>query len=107
MLSLLSHFILLSRKWAACDEHGPITTPNPALLDFVHEEAAFIPFSVGSMNCIGEGFAMQVMWMMLCSLLQRFMFRLRPGWDPEEYEAGYKDYTVSTRPLLPVVVERR
>ena len=45
--------------------------------------------------------------MLVCALLQRFRFQLKEGWDPREYERNYKDYFVSTRPDLPVVVEPR
>ena len=75
--------------------------------EFVHDERAFVPFSYGPMNCVGKGLAMQEIRMVVCALVQRFRFRLKEGWDVREYERNYKDYFVSTRPELPVVVEPR
>ncbi|EJF61644.1 cytochrome P450 [Dichomitus squalens LYAD-421 SS1] len=85
----------------------PSSTLKPTSSKFAHEEIAFIPFSAGPMNCVGRGFAMQEMRMVLCALAQRFRFRPREGWDIREYETHYKDYFVSTRPPLPAIVQPR
>ncbi len=75
--------------------------------DFVHNEDAFIPFSYGPMICAGKGLAMLEMRMLVTALLQRFHLRLKDGWDPAEYEKGFKDYFNATRPPLPVLLQRR
>ncbi|TBU27634.1 high nitrogen upregulated cytochrome P450 monooxygenase 2 [Dichomitus squalens] len=81
--------------------HG---TPD---FQFVHNEAAFIPFSVGPMNCPGKGLAMQQMRTVVCALVQKFWFRLQAGWDPRGYEENFKDYLTANRPGLPVELEPR
>ena len=73
----------------------------------MHNEAAFIPFSIGPMNCPGKGLAMQQMRTVVCALLQRFRFRLEEGWDLRRYEADFKDYFTANRPELPVELEPR
>ena len=50
---------------------------------------------------------MQKMRMVLCTLVQRFVFRLSSDWDPKEYEAHYKDFFISNRPPLPVLIDSR
>ncbi|KAI0821898.1 high nitrogen upregulated cytochrome P450 monooxygenase 2 [Trametes gibbosa] len=74
---------------------------------FVHNEMAFAPFSHGPMNCVGKGLAMQEMRVVLCAVLQRYELRLRDGWDPCAYADGYKDYFVTSRPAVPIVVRTR
>ncbi|KAI1784220.1 high nitrogen upregulated cytochrome P450 monooxygenase 2 [Ganoderma leucocontextum] len=75
--------------------------------DFVHNEDAFVPFSHGPWNCVGRGLALQEVHTVVCALLQRFEFKLRPGWDPKEFERGMKCYVSTGRPALPVVLRPR
>ncbi|KAI0632330.1 high nitrogen upregulated cytochrome P450 monooxygenase 2 [Trametes polyzona] len=74
---------------------------------FVHNEAAFIPFSHGPANCVGRPMALQEMRAVTCALVQKFEVRLREGWNPRAYEAGYKDFFMSRRPALPVTLHAR
>ena len=81
---------------------APLASPTSrfrvtADFQFVHNEAAFIPFSHGLMNCPGKGLAMQQIKTVVCALVQRFRFRLREGWD----------YLTANRPELPVELEPR
>lgn len=89
----------------------PPTVPSLAekgdKFKLAHNDAAFIVFSYGPMNCPGKGLAMLEMRTVACALVQRFRVRLRDGWDTGRYEAGYKDYFSATRPELPVLLERR
>ena len=73
----------------------------------MHNDSAFIPFSYGPMNCPGKGLAILEIRMVVCTVLQKFRFKLREGWDPAVYETGFKDYFTATRPALPVVLEAR
>ena len=41
---------------------------------FRHDEAGFMPFSVGPMNCMGKTLAMQEMQMVLCVVLSLQQF---------------------------------
>ncbi|RDX42087.1 cytochrome P450 [Lentinus brumalis] len=73
----------------------------------VHNEAGFLPFSHGPMNCVGKTLAMQEMRMVVCALLQRFRIRAQEGWDRGSFEREYRDYFTSTRPEVPVLLEVR
>ncbi|KAH9888087.1 high nitrogen upregulated cytochrome P450 monooxygenase 2 [Cubamyces lactineus] len=74
---------------------------------FVHNDAAFIPFSHGPANCVGKQLAMQEMRTVVCALLQKFDMRAREGWDVREYDRGFNDYFITTRPEVPVVLSAR
>ncbi|OBZ71224.1 hypothetical protein A0H81_08431 [Grifola frondosa] len=74
---------------------------------FVHNTAAFVPFSYGPANCVGKGLALQEMRMVVCLLMQKLEMRFRDGWDPKLYEESIREYLVMTKPLLPVLIERR
>ncbi|TFK87858.1 high nitrogen upregulated cytochrome P450 monooxygenase 2 [Polyporus arcularius HHB13444] len=89
------------------EDAPPPAAASSRTFEFVHNEVAFMAFSHGPMNCVGKGFALQEIRTVVCALLQRFSFRLGEGWDPREYEATVRDYIVSSRPALPVILERR
>ena len=74
---------------------------------FRHDEAGFLPFSLGPMNCVGKALALQEMRMVVCAFFQRFRVRMKEGWDPRTYEREYRDYFTSPRPDLPVTLEVR
>ncbi len=71
----------------------------------MHNEAGFLPFSHGPMNCVGKTLAMQEMRMVVCELLQRFRIRAQEGWDRGSFEREYRDYFTSTGPEVPVLLE--
>ena len=74
---------------------------------FVHDENAFLAFSHGPMNCVGRGFAMQEMRTVVVALMQQFRVRAATGFSLEAYERETKDFFVSTRPRITVVLEVR
>ena len=80
---------------------------SPTSPGFKHDEAGFIPFSIGPMNCVGKTLAMQEMRTVLCAFLQRFRIKAEEGWDSRTYVANYRDYLTAQRPELPVVLEVR
>ncbi|KAM5536745.1 hypothetical protein V8D89_009584 [Ganoderma adspersum] len=80
---------------------------SPTSPEFRHDEAGFIPFSIGPMNCVGKTLAMQEMRMVLCAVLQKFRVRAEEGWDPRTYGANFRDYLAAQMPELPVVLEVR
>ena len=101
-------------RWLLATGDPSLSPSDPAALGvsaaspgFRHDEAGFIPFSIGPMNCVGKTLAMQEMRTVVCALVQRFTFSLREGWDSREYDRAFKDYFVSTRPKVPVFLERR
>ena len=84
--------------------------------EFRHNESAFLAFSHGPLNCVGKGLGMQEMRMVVTALVQRFEMRLAAlpgevkagaGAGMDGYEAQYRDFFVSTRPEVMVVLERR
>ena len=87
---------------------------------FVHDAQAFIPFSHGPMNCVGRALGLAELRAVLCALVRRFDFRLvglgsRAGADGacagdrllRAYEADVKDFFVTERPAVRVVLEPR
>ncbi|KAL1948749.1 hypothetical protein VTO73DRAFT_10555 [Trametes versicolor] len=74
---------------------------------FMHNEAAFVPFSYGPMNCVGKNLAMLEMRVVACAVLQKFRLHLRDGWEPRTYGEGLKDFFVTTRPPVPVTLVPR
>ncbi|TFK79340.1 high nitrogen upregulated cytochrome P450 monooxygenase 2, partial [Polyporus arcularius HHB13444] len=94
---------------------APLPSPSHSALKtrahfpsaFVHNESAFMAFSYGPMNCAGKGLAILEMRTVMCALLQQYEVRLREGWDAGCYEERYRDYFVSTRPEVSIVLARR
>ena len=74
---------------------------------YVHNEAAFIPFSHGPMNCVGKALALQQLKTAVCALMQRLQIRPREGYTLGDYERNVKDYFVTVRGPLPVSLEVR
>ena len=86
----------------------PSRAPSaPPMIDFVHNDGAFIPFSHGPMNCAGRNLAMLELRSVVCALVRRFNIRLLAGWDPSTFDRQYKDYFAAARPQLPVRLETR
>lgn len=75
--------------------------------EFVHNDAAFVAFGHGQMNCIGRALALLELRTVLCAIVQRFYVSAWPGWDRREYEAEMRDFVTLTRPRLPVKLEKR
>ncbi|KAI0367398.1 high nitrogen upregulated cytochrome P450 monooxygenase 2 [Pilatotrama ljubarskyi] len=94
-------------RWLLASRHMSFVEAGIDEASFVHNESAFIPFSHGPMNCVGKALAMQEMRVVLCALLQKYELTLREEWDPRSYSEGYKDYLVTTRPPVPVVLHTR
>ncbi|RDX41719.1 cytochrome P450 [Lentinus brumalis] len=91
----------------AAASQPPTALSQPATAPLTHNESAFLPFSHGPMNCPGKPLALLELRIVVCAFLQRFRFCLAEGWDVREYERGYKDHFVASRPELPVVLEAR
>ncbi|KAJ6460899.1 high nitrogen upregulated cytochrome P450 monooxygenase 2 [Mycena sanguinolenta] len=66
-----------------------------------HDTSAFIPFSLGPANCVGQKFAKREMLMVLSALFKTFDMRFADGFDSEAWPTGMQDFFVVSRgPLL-------
>ncbi|THV07239.1 cytochrome P450 [Dendrothele bispora CBS 962.96] len=74
---------------------------------FVHNIAAFHPFSVGPSSCVGKNFAYLEMRMLVTKVLFNFDLRLAEGFDSRKYKHGIKDFFTMALEALPVVFTRR
>jgi cytochrome P450 len=75
--------------------------------DFVHNTAAFIPFSYGPANCVGKALGMIELRMVACHLIQRFEMQFPKGWDPATYGENLRDDYVMGKGELQVVLTPR
>lgn len=70
-------------------------------------QAAFLPYSVGPMNCAGKLLAQLELRVVLAMLVQRFDMELKPEWNPSNWETDLQDFFVSTKGTLPVIAKLR
>ncbi|KAL0564287.1 hypothetical protein V5O48_017762 [Marasmius crinis-equi] len=68
---------------------------------------AFIPFSIGPMNCIGKSLARLEMTMVITMLMQRFDFEFAKGFNWKEWPDRKIDTFVSFSEPLKVVLKSR
>jgi cytochrome P450 len=89
-------------RWLVAE--GLESPPN----GFVHNTAAFTPFSYGPANCVGKSLAMQEMRMVICLMMQKLDVRKADGYDVEtRWENDLQDFFVSKRGCFPVHITRR
>ncbi|KAJ6495411.1 high nitrogen upregulated cytochrome P450 monooxygenase 2 [Mycena sanguinolenta] len=73
-----------------------------------HDAAAFMPFSIGPANCVGQKFAKCELFMVLSILFKSFDLRFADGFNGEAWPLTLKDHFVVTRgPLCVNLVPRR
>ncbi|KAJ7286350.1 cytochrome P450 [Mycena rebaudengoi] len=66
-----------------------------------HDTSAYIPFSMGRANCVGQAFARKELLMVISLLLKSFELRFADGFDREAWPSHIHDIFVATRgPLL-------
>ncbi|KAH7913197.1 cytochrome P450 [Hygrophoropsis aurantiaca] len=100
----------LPERWLSVEERSTLMSSDFKCLDkvpFVHNTAAFLPFSFGPANCVGKNLAYQEMRMVVCLMMQRLEFRFVDGFEPETWERDLKDYFVTMKGQLPVVLSPR
>ena len=68
---------------------------------------AFIPFSLGPMNCPGKGLALLELRMVVATLVQQLDMELQSGYDTASWETKLDCYFVFTRGTIPVKVKSR
>ncbi|KAF7363917.1 hypothetical protein MSAN_01049800 [Mycena sanguinolenta] len=67
-----------------------------------HDTSAFIPFSLGPANCVGQKFAKRELLMVLSVLFKSFEMRFADGFDAAAWPVGMQDFFVLTRGPLRV-----
>ncbi|KAJ6531623.1 cytochrome P450 [Mycena vulgaris] len=72
-----------------------------------HDTSAFIPFSLGPANCVGQRFAKREMIMVMSVLLKSFHLRFAEGFDSDAWPVQMRDHFVVTRGPLLVDLTRR
>jgi cytochrome P450 len=72
-----------------------------------HELSAFIPFSLGPANCVGQKFARREMMMVMSLLIKSFDLRFADGFDSAEWAGSIQDFFVVAQGPLPVQLTRR
>ncbi|KAF7335410.1 hypothetical protein MVEN_02193800 [Mycena venus] len=73
-----------------------------------HDVTAFIPFSLGPANCVGQKFAKRELFMVLSIMFKSFDLRFADGFNSEAWPGTRKDFFVTTRgPLLVNLTPRR
>lgn len=76
-------------------------------VEFVTNPAAFIPYSLGPMNCVGKPLAQMELRVVLAMMVQELDLELDMGWDPARWERDMVDHFIFTKGRLPVRVSRR
>lgn len=74
---------------------------------FIHNTAAFIPFSYGPANCVGRPLAMLEMRIIVALLIQKFNMRLAGRYDPARWEKELRDVFIFETGELPVILTPR
>ncbi|KAJ7499558.1 cytochrome P450 [Mycena latifolia] len=73
-----------------------------------HDTFAFIPFSLGPANCVGQKLARRELMMVISLLLKSFHLQFADGFDSAAWPRLIRDYSVTTRgPLLVNLTPRR
>ncbi|KAJ7624327.1 cytochrome P450 [Mycena polygramma] len=72
-----------------------------------HDISAFIPFSLGPANCVGQKLAKREMVMLLAGLFRCFTLRFAEGFDSAAWPTQIHDYFVTTRGPMHVHLTRR
>ena len=89
------------------DARMPFGKPPLAQGEFLHDDAAFIPFGHGPIHCVGKALGVLELRMLTCALVHKFDFAAPEGWDAAAYPGQIKEYVTVTRPPLPVVIKSR
>ena len=89
------------------DARLPSSVAKHDIPEFVHNEAAFAPFSIGPMNCPGKGLALMEMRLVLCHFMQKLELSFPKGYDPMDWDRQLEDRFVMKIGVLPVLARRR
>jgi cytochrome P450 len=67
-----------------------------------HNTSAFIPFSLGPANCVGQKFARRELFVVLSGLFKAFEVRFAEGFEAAQWPERMRDYFVVERAPLQV-----
>ena len=70
-------------------------------IEFIHNTAAFIPFSVGPANCVGKNLAWMELRMVITLMASRFDLAFEPGYNPLQWYDDICDYFITVKGPLP------
>ncbi|KAH9481263.1 Cytochrome P450 67 [Psilocybe cubensis] len=73
----------------------------------ITNQAAFLPFSLGPMNCVGKSLAQLELRIIVATLVQQFEMDFKVGWDPANWLNDLEDCFVFIKGVLPVVLSPR
>jgi cytochrome P450 len=76
-------------------------------VEFVTNHAAFIPYSLGPMNCVGKPLAQMELRVVVATMVQDLDMELDMSWDAARWERDMQDHFIFTKGKLPVRVSRR
>lgn len=76
-------------------------------MKFHTDASAFLPFSLGPMNCAGKSLALLEMRVVISTLVRRFDVEFAEGYDAGRWEEELEDWLVFSKGQLPVVLRPR
>ncbi|PCH43669.1 cytochrome P450 [Wolfiporia cocos MD-104 SS10] len=68
---------------------------------------AFMPFSIGPANCVGKPLALLELRIVISYMVQNFDMRFADGYREDQWEDDLRDYFVTQRGSLPIVLTVR
>ncbi|KAJ7614590.1 high nitrogen upregulated cytochrome P450 monooxygenase 2 [Mycena polygramma] len=71
------------------------------------DRSAFIPYSIGPMNCAGKAMAQLELQFVVATLVQELEMKLDPGWDRAQWEQSLEDFFIFKKGVLPVIIRQR
>ena len=92
----------IPERWLSKDQREAL---EPKIFNsktqFMHNTAAFIPFSVGPANCVGKNFAWMELRMVMTLMASRFDLAFEPGYNPLKWCDDIRDYFITVKGQLP------
>ncbi|XP_026560425.1 cytochrome P450 2W1 [Pseudonaja textilis] len=92
----LTSVLLDQSQWETPHEFNPSHFLDPSG-NFVKKDA-FVPYSLGRRNCIGESLAKMELFLFFTGLLQKFTFRPPPGLTETDLDLNVPKTTFTLRP---------
>ena len=74
---------------------------------YIHNTAAFIPFSTGPTSCPGKMLALMEMRMVVSVIVSRFDLKLDPSYNPQKWYEDMGDYFTMVKGPLPTLLSLR